>query len=419
MDQESNRLGDADTSRRDFLKVTLGGAALALDPGLFVPPRLNSVVEVALIGCGRQGRAILAELTKIEAVKVAAICDSDKSRLRSARRRARGAKAYPSMTELLKSEKSITAVIVATPTHLHTAPALAALEAGKHVYCEAPMAHRAEDCARMAKAARSSGKVFHVGYLARSNPIYGLARSFVRAGAIRDVHSMRAQTHRKTSWRAAASEPERRKRLDWRMDKDLSLGLLGEFGTHQFDVAHWMLGAYPDSVRASGSVLIWDDGREVPDCVRAELTFSGGRVMTYEATLGNSFDGVHELFFGSMGSVKLAWTAGWMFKEADAETQGWEVYANRQRFHNEEGITLIADATKLAKQGKLKEGVGLPNPPLFYGLSDFLSSVGTGSPVIVSAEEGMRTTIVGIAANEALRSGKTVPLDAARFKAQK
>jgi hypothetical protein len=50
-----------------------------------------------------------------------------------------------------------------------------------------------------------------------------------------------------------------------------------------------------------------------------------------------------------------------MFKEADAPTQGWEVYANRQQFHNDEGITLIAGATKLAEQGKLKEGVGLPH----------------------------------------------------------
>ena len=71
------------------------------------------------------------------------------------------------------------------------------------------------------------------------------------------------------------------------------------------------------------------------------------------------------MFCGSNASIKLAWTAGWMFKEADAPTQGWEVYANRQQYFNDEGITLIADATKLASQGKLKEGIGLQNDSIY------------------------------------------------------
>ena len=74
----------------------------------------------------------------------------------------------------------------------------------------------------------------------------------------------------------------------------------------------------------------------------------------------------------------MAWSHGWMFKEADAPTQGWEVYANRQQFHNDEGITLIADATKLASQGKLKQGVGLPHDSLYYSLFDFLKAISEG-----------------------------------------
>jgi hypothetical protein len=90
--------------------------------------------------------------------------------------------------------------------------------------------------------------------------------------------------------------------------------------------------------------------------------FEGGSLLDYNATLANSYEGMHELLRGKNASIKLAWTHGWMFKEADAPTQGWEVYANRQQFHNDEGITLIAGATKLAEQGKLKAGVGLPTP---------------------------------------------------------
>lgn len=99
-----------------------------------------------------------------------------------------------------------------------------------------------------------------------------------------------------------------------------------------------------------------------------------------------------------------------MFKEADAPTQGWEVYANRQQFHNDEGITLIAEATKLASQGKLKEGVGLPHPSLYYALADFVRSITEGAPVVAGAEEGMRATLVGLAAQQAVLTGQTVEI---------
>ena len=97
-----------------------------------------------------------------------------------------------------------------------------------------------------------------------------------------------------------------------------------------------------------------------------------------------------------------------MFKEADAPTQGWEVYANRQQFHKDEGITLIAEATKLAAQGKLQEGVGLPHSPLFYALQDFVKSCVEGAEVATSVEAGLRSTVVGILANRAVMTGDVV-----------
>jgi hypothetical protein len=105
-----------------------------------------------------------------------------------------------------------------------------------------------------------------------------------------------------------------------------------------------------------------------------------------------------------------------MFKEADAPTQGWEVYANRQMFHNEEGITLIADATKLASQGKLKEGVGLPNPPLYYALADFLSAAGSGSSPACTAADGLRATIVAIHAARAVATETEQAIDPALYE---
>ncbi len=81
------------------------------------------------------------------------------------------------------------------------------------------------------------------------------------------------------------------------------------------------------------------------------------------------------------------------------------------QFHNDEGITLIADATKLAEQGRLKEGVILPQPPLYYALSDFLRSTLHGAPEVCPAEEGLRATAVGVLAHQAVTSGETVSID--------
>jgi predicted dehydrogenase len=407
--------------RREFLRLSAGGAALALAteflPALEAAPQAGGL-QVALVGCGKQGRAILGELSKIEGLKVAALCDVFESRIAAAKRRAGEVPSFKSHQELLAGAPNASAWIVATPTHLHREIALAALAAGKHVYCEAPIAATLEDARAIARAARGSKSVFQAGLLARSNPVYQLAHSFAKSGALRDPVRARAQFHKKTSWRASANNADEERAHNWLLDPKVSLGLLGEAGTHSFDVAHWFWNAYPVAVRASGSLQFHKDGREVPDTVACELEFAEGRRLSYSATLANSFEGQHEVFQGSMATIKLAQTAGWMFKEADAPTQGWEVYANRQQFHEEQGITLIADATKLAKLGKLKEGVGLPNPPLYYALADFVKSVVEQKPVACGADEGLRAAAVAIRAHEALVTGERVEIREADLKAE-
>ena len=408
----------SDPSRRSFLKGASAGvaAAIALEPELYAhPPRFSAPIRVGLVGAGRQGRAILGELAQFEDVEVIGICDKIEGRLKSGQRRTPGAQALADWRALLELPK-LDAVVVATPTHAHREIALAALAAGKHVYCEAPLAHTIEDARAIAQAARGASGVFASGLQGRSNPVYKLARSFVLSGAIRELVALRAQSRKKTSWQTPAANPADEAALNWRLDPKLSTGLAGEWGTQQFDVLHWFIGDYPIEVRGRGAVLAYKDGREIADTIQCELGFESGMALGYDATLANSFEGDFELLIGTMGAIKLAWTHGWMFKEADAPTQGWEVYANRQRFHNDEGVTLIAEATKLAEQGKLKDGVGLPQTSLYYALEAFLKSAGEGKPVDCGAEEGMRATIVGILADQAVRSGERVAIDPESLK---
>ncbi len=399
-------------TRRSFLAQSVGAlGAMAILPELSYSRAKNAAkLNIGLIGAGRQGRAIIAELQKMENVSIIAVCDSEESRASGGARRAAGSTAYTSHTAMLSAAKDLQAVVIATPTHLHTQIALDCIAAGKHVYCEAPLAHTPEDCRKIAAAASAAKSLFAVGLEGRSNPVYQLARTFYRTDSVRDAISIEAQSFQKTTWRFPAPNADREKEVNWRLDPAISLGLPGEMGVHQFDVAFWYTDSYPSSIRSTGSVRFHKDGRTVPDTIATEMLLKDNLRFNYLASLANSHGGRYELFRGSNAAIKLGWSHGWMFKEADAPTQGWEVYANRQQFHNDEGITLIAGATKLAEQGKLKEGVGLPHPSVYYSLWDFMLSCTEGKPVVADAGLGARATIAAILAQQSLIEGKTIEI---------
>ncbi|MAG56660.1 MAG: hypothetical protein CMJ83_10255 [Planctomycetes bacterium] len=408
------------TDRREFLHSAAGlAAAAAIVPSaaeLEAVWRPRRAIDVAVIGGGRQGRDILAELAKIEGVNVAAVCELDKRRLRRALRRTTGAKGYSEWNKMLAAHAGVTAVFVATPTHLHKDVVIGLLRAGKHVYCEAPMASTIDDAKAIAKAGLSAKTTFQVGHYARANPVYKLARSFYRSGSIETLISARCQWHRKTTWRLATSDASREKVLNWRLYQATSSGLPGEFGSHWFDAIRWFTRKTPVSVRGVGSTMLHNDGREIPDTVLCQFDFGEGVSMLFDATLANSFGSRHALLNGTMGTIKLAGRHGWLFKEADAPVQGWEVYANRQQFHDESGITLIADATQLAAQGRLKDGVGLPHPELHYSLERFLQSATEGKPVCCTALDGLYAAAVSIKAHEAVLANAEIKIDPSLFK---
>ena len=83
---------------------------------------------------------------------------------------------------------------------------------------------------------------------------------------------MSAQYHKKTSLRVPSRSGQDDAALNWKLDPAVSLGLAGEFGTHQFDVFHWYTGKYPTSISGSGSIRLHDDGREIDDTIDCSMT---------------------------------------------------------------------------------------------------------------------------------------------------
>lgn len=411
--------------RRHFLKKgSLAGSLLGLvgtgeayrivadAPTVLRQPPVDEVVRCGLVGFGQWGRVVAETLEDLPEMQLAAICDTYSPMLRRAQRAHPDATRHEDYRELLDNP-DIDAILVATPTHLHRQVVVDALSAGKHVYCEAPMAHTVDDARAMGEAANNaSDQIFQVGLHLRTEPQYRSVFQFVRSGAIGDTVMGRAQWHSKESWRRASPNREREMAQNWRLDSALSLGLVGEVGLQQIDAMNWMMGGLPTSVTGFGSTLLWNDGRDVPDTVQAVFGYPGGQNLSFNATLASSFDADYETIYGSFSTIMLRDQKGWMFKEVDAPMLGWEVYARKDKFYKETGVALVANATKLDALGQ-DPTADDPNlkSPLWHGLKSFSDNFFFGPyPAIADQNLGFAMTVLADAAKRAIESGVRVEM---------
>jgi predicted dehydrogenase len=443
-----NVLGDY--NRRDFIKgssaatliTMLGGVeVLGQTPPVAAASEKSSAkkVKLGIIGLGGWGRELISVLGRLPQAEIAAICDAYAGSMKRATAAAPGAKQEKDYKALL-ADPGIHAVLIATPTHQHKEIALAAMKAGKHVYCEAPLANSIEDAREIASAAKAARQlVFQPGFQLRSEPQRQFLVPFIRSGAIGTPLTARSQFHKKETWRASAANPEREKELNWRLNKETSLGLVGEIGCHQLDQAIWFLNSKPTAVTGFGAVSFWKDGRDVPDTVQAIFEFPKGVLMNYDATLGNSFDGTYDMLYGSDAAVMLRDDKAWMFKEVDSPLLGWEVYARKEKFYEETGITLAANGSKSVPAGdkSLQGPEKAVNNALMVALQVFLHNVaavveateaavatlGADDPEALAEQaastkrrpasgylQAYQATVAVIKANEAIMAGKRIEI---------
>lgn len=392
----------------------------AVTPKAPEPKNSAPPVGCAVIGLGEQGRTILGALHYVPGANIVSVCDTYVNSHKRALEAAPKAKATADYRAVLDN-KAVQAVWVATPSHQHKQIVLDALAAGKHVYCEAPLASGVADARAIAKAALAvqPKQIFHVGLQQRTNPQHTHVLGFVRTGALANMAQGRSQWHKKTSWRRAAPTDARQAELNWRLQKETSGGLMGEIGIHQVDVANWFLKATPVSVAGFGGIVAWKDGRDVHDTVQCVFEYPGNVHLSYSATLANSFDGAYELFQGTDAAVLLRDGRAWMFKESDAPALGWEVYAYKEKIGDETGIALVADATKLLAEGK-EPGKNRETDPtkgaLYYACDAFLNGVRENKPTACGPVEGYQATITALKANEAIGGGSKIVLTKEMFE---
>jgi predicted dehydrogenase len=366
-------------------------------------------VGCGVIGLGPQGREILGILARQPLTTPVAYCDTYEPFLNRAKETAPKAASTTDYKQLLDN-KDVQAVFIATPSHQHKQVVLDAIAAGKHVYCEAPLAHTVEEAREIARAGRDSKQAFAAGLQYRVNPQHHHVQSFVKAGTLNDLAGGRAQWHKKTSWRRTSPNEQRQRETNWRLSKATSPGLMGEIGIHQADVATWFFGQQPVSVTGFGGIMHWNDGRDVPDTVQCVLEDPKNLRFTYDATLTNSFGGTYEVFMGSDAAVYVQDLKAWMVKETDSPLLGWEVYAKKEQIMDDTGIVLIANATKILSAGGTPSLAKLDTTmtPLYYAVEDFATCIKGGKKPENGAEVGYRATMVALKANEAVNTGTKI-----------
>jgi len=380
-------------------------------------------VTVAVIGASLQGREILNSLARMSPfAPVAYVCDTFASAGFDKRWKAivPTAKYCPDYKQVL-DDKSVQAVFIATPSHKHKQIAIDALAAGKHVYCEAPIATDLAEAKAIAQAAKGAKTNFQSGLFQRANKQHKHVLKFVRGGDLGHLAGGNAQWHKRTSWHFPWQDPEREKELNWRLQNETSSGLIGEIGIHQLDTATWFFKSLPIAVSGQGGIHEYEDGRSVYDTVNCTLEYPKKLSFAYSATLTNSFDDAFEVFLGSTCAIELRDLRAWMFKETDSPVLGWEVFARKDDMEIGDvksgtglriasGIALVADATKQLALGKQPGAVGtdLTKTALYQAIADFLESIRTGTKPEIGPEEGYQATVVAHKANEAVVTGTRI-----------
>lgn len=327
-------------TRRRFMQQTglgLAGAAALSWPLSSRSTGANERVRVGLIGCGGRGRYDAAVFDSRDDAEVAYVADPHKDRLAEAAKQFVSAEPTGDFRRIL-DDKSIDAVIVATPVHWHAPATIMACDAGKHVYVEKPCSHNIREGRLMIEAARRNHCLLQHGTQVRSTSTIREGVRLLREGIIGEVLVARAwNIQRRTgSGRGTAGDPPTELDYDmwlgpvplvpyhdnlfsgWNWFRHFGTGEIGNDGVHDIDYARWGLGVetHPAVITAAGGRYLYHNGAEFPDTQQvcfeypADRDTDKTRMLIYEQRLWST-NYPHDCdsgaeFYGTAGQMFLS-----------------------------------------------------------------------------------------------------------------
>ena len=378
-DSDNQSSSPAATSRRNFVKTSaVAGAVLSANTTVAraqASTAANSLINVALIGCGAQGEKQVESVigrSPVAGLNFVAVCDIQKTSRDSKAKliakyqaKNKGGNVtvrdeygkiaqYEDHMEMLETEgDNIDAVLIASPDFMHHVQTRASLEAGKAVYCEKMMSNTLEGCRDMVRAQRETDGILQIGHQRRSNPRY----SALRDGLVFGEEAFGRITHAYGQWNRSTtsgkvSVPKKKKLWlseellnkygfgdsnltheqlmyrfkNWRFFRKFGGGVVSDLGAHQIDIFNWMFGTTPTSVMAAGGVDYFPDS-ELYDNVMSIYEYDTPKGISrgyYQVLTTTSALGFFERFMGDKGTVSISEipTTNQAYPEAGADWDG-------------------------------------------------------------------------------------------------
>jgi predicted dehydrogenase len=402
-------------SRRNFLgKVAgLAGSLAAVPPPVM---GANDRIRVGIIGIGARGTEIARQAIACPGVEFVAFSDVYTKRLEEAKRIAPDAATYLDHRRLL-DDKTIDAVLIATPQHLHCEHFTNALAAGKHIYQEKTMAFTVDHAKRMRAAhKRDGGKhTVQIGHQSCSSGQMTDALDYLKGargadggellGKITAIHShmYRNTPHGKPQWsrpvypdmtpenilwksflgEAPQHDFDANRYINWRFFWDYSGGNVYENMCHQISFWYKALDLQiPLKVTMTGGIYLWKDGREVPDTMNVSMEHPEEVLFSWDSGFGNSALGVSEDILGTDGTI----------------SKGAQIRYTPQKINRPQGTEM---------QGRTTAS------PLAH-MQNFFDSIRSGKPTNCPFDVGFRVSIACRMAVESYRQGRALRWDPAK-----
>jgi UDP-N-acetyl-2-amino-2-deoxyglucuronate dehydrogenase len=252
-------------------------------------------IKFGIVGCGRIAQRHAKHIKNFG--ELVAVCDVVPDRA-DALAEEYNAKAYYSLEDMLKNERTIEVISVCTPNGLHAKHSIASLNAGFDVLCEKPMATNVHDCGRMITTAEKNNKRLFAIKQNRFNPPVAAVKELIDNGQLGKILSIQLSCfwNRNEDYYANS----------WKGTKDLDGGTLYTQFSHFIDLLYWLVGDVKFA-KGIGKNYIHDGIIEFEDTGVVILEFYNGAIGTVNYTV-NSFGGNMEgslTIFGEKGTVKI------------------------------------------------------------------------------------------------------------------
>ncbi|MEM3693146.1 MAG: Gfo/Idh/MocA family oxidoreductase [Candidatus Bathyarchaeia archaeon] len=337
-------------------------------------------IGVAVVGYGFMGSTHMVAWKMVEGSRILAVIGRNVEMARRSAERY-GARAYGSLKDALKNE-AIEIVDICTPTHTHRELAVEALEAGKHVLVEKPMAISLKDADEMIRAARKAGLKLMVAHVLRFFADYAKAKALLDEGLVGEPVIARAQRESPSpAWGAES----------WFIDQAKSGGVTVDLAIHDVDFLRWCLEDEVRRVYARACRREFADGRRLEDHVLMILRFRRGCIAHVEASWAMP------KLYPFTTSLEIAGTKGILNLDNQSTTP----------------ITIITDkGIDRISPESLPWIPGMPFPidPYVAEIRHFFQCVLEDRKPLTDGEESKRSLEVVLAAAESVAFGKPIDL---------